>query len=158
MTAELIFALASWSVVPAWLLLLCAPRWRWTHRLVHGAWIPALLCGGYVLVLLVSPHPPEGSTLMTLQGVLILFGSPWGAATVWLHSLAFDLFVGAWIVRDASRLQISRVWVVASLLATFTYGPAGLLLYLLVRFAGRRVVSLDERASPEAMGGNLARN
>ncbi len=51
----------------------------------------------------------------------------------WLHYLAFDLFVGAWEVRDASTHGVPHVLVVPCLLLTFLLGPIGLLAYHAVR-------------------------
>jgi hypothetical protein len=43
LTDETIFLVANYSVVPAWTLLVFAPRWRWTERLVHSGLPAALL-------------------------------------------------------------------------------------------------------------------
>jgi hypothetical protein len=51
----------------------------------------------------------------------------------WIHYLAFDLFVGAWEVRDAQRQGIHHLLVIPCLLATLMAGPAGLALYWLLR-------------------------
>ena len=61
-----------------------------------------------------------------------------------IHYLIFDLFVGAWETRDAQRRGISHWLVVPCLLATLMIGPVGLLLYILVRFASKRVLEYDE--------------
>ena len=41
-----------------------------------------------------------------------LFENPYLLLAGWVHYLAFDLFVGAWGVRDARRLQINHPIVV----------------------------------------------
>ena len=51
----------------------------------------------------------------------------------WLHYLAFDLFVGAWEVRTARAEGIPHLLVVPALILTFLFGPAGLLLFLVLR-------------------------
>ena len=58
--------------------------------------------------------------------------------------------VGAWIVRDAGRRGISHLAVIPCLLLTFMVGPAGLLLYLVLRLALRRVATLEERVAADA--------
>ena len=65
----------------------------------------------------------------------------------WIHYLAFDLFIGAWEVRDAQANRVPHLLVVPCLLLTFMLGPAGLLLYLVLRAALRRRVWIDEHAS-----------
>jgi hypothetical protein len=69
----------------------------------------------------------------SLGDVARLFENPYLLLAGWVHYLAFDLFVGAWEVRDARRLQINHLIVVPCLLLTFMLGPVGLLLYLGVR-------------------------
>ncbi|MGB7370825.1 abscisic acid-deficient protein Aba4 family protein, partial [Erythrobacter sp.] len=49
------------------------------------------------------------------------------------HYLAFDLFVGLWIARDADAKHASRWLQAPILLATFLAGPLGLLVWLVVR-------------------------
>jgi hypothetical protein len=69
----------------------------------------------------------------TLSGVAALLGSPAGATIAWVHFLAFDLFVGRWIYLDSQDRKI-RAWLMAPVLfLTLMLGPAGFLLYLLIR-------------------------
>jgi hypothetical protein len=50
-----------------------------------------------------------------------------------VHFLAFDLFVGRWVYLESRERQVST-WIMAPLLfLTLTLGPAGFLLYLVVR-------------------------
>jgi hypothetical protein len=58
----------------------------------------------------------------------------------WVHYLAFDLFVGCWEVRDARELGISYYLVVPCLICTFLFGPAGWLIYFLLRTIARRAI------------------
>ena len=76
-------------------------------------------------------RPPADFT--TLAGVMALFDSPGGATIGWIHYLAFDLFVGIQIARNADAHVISRWLQVPILFFTFMAGPIGLLLYLLLR-------------------------
>ena len=65
----------------------------------------------------------------------------------WVHYLVFDLFVGAWIVRDARRRGIHHGLVLPCLFFTLMLGPIGLLLYAGLRFARDRATSLVESPS-----------
>jgi hypothetical protein len=56
----------------------------------------------------------------------------------------FDLFVGAWIGRDAIRHQIPHLIVIPCLIGAFMFGPVGLLLYVLLRFMLRKKLLLQE--------------
>ena len=115
MTADSLFALANNLVLPAWLLLLVAPRWEWTQRLVHAAWIPMLLGGAYAGLAFLGPPAPEGADFSTLAGVMRLFDSPVGALAGWIHYLVFDLNlarfdIGTRLVYDrGAAIEIHRV-------------------------------------------------
>ena len=149
MNLELLFALSSAAVLPAWLLLIFAPSWSWTTRIAHSIWIPALLAVLYLVVLLTSGPPPEGGSFFTLQGLVIFFSRPQLVLLGWIHFLAFDLFVGAWEARDAKRNEIPHAWLVPCLLCTYMLGPVGLLLYFGVRGTLRRTAGLAEQSAVE---------
>jgi hypothetical protein len=95
---------------------------------------PAAFAGIYIVVIATNWSSSEGS-FSSLSGVAQLFADPWLLLAGWTHYLAFDLFVGAWEVRDARDRGISHLAVLPCLLLTFLFGPAGWLLYLGVRTA-----------------------
>jgi len=134
-TPDALFSLANLLVLPAWALLAFAPGWRGTRLLVlSGLWagLLALLYAAFILAHYLGPHAAEGG-FSSLAGVAALFRSPWALLAGWVHYLAFDLFVGAWEVRDAARRQVPHLAVVPALALTFLFGPVGLLVY----FGGR---------------------
>ena len=133
MTAAQLFSLANMSVVPAWLMLIFLPKWKWT-RIVAAYAIPAGLGVVYLLIML-QQFDLDGGGFGSLAEVSRLFENPWMLLAGWIHYLAFDLFIGAWEVRDASRLNIPHLYVVPCLLLTFLAGPIGLLCYFIVRLA-----------------------
>ena len=135
---EHLFAAAGRLVLPCWLLLLFVPHWRWTQRL--ATFVAPLLLAALYLWLLLHAHPPVGAGFSTLAAVALLFQSPQALLAGWLHYLAFDLFTGAWITRDALALRISRWFVAPCLILTFLFGPVGLAAYLLLRLALRKQI------------------
>lgn len=148
MSAETAFAVASFGVMPAWALLVFAPRWKWTRRLVQAIWLPLLLGLAHSGLLFLVASPPEGANAATLEGAVLLFRDPWTTVVCWIHYLAFDLFVGAWEVRDAVRRKLPHWAVAPCVVLTWLMGPMGLLAYLTLRFFLRRTVTLEEE--PEA--------
>jgi len=121
-----------------------APAWRWTDRIVHAVYIPALLAVAYGF-LLFAGQGPKDATFSSLAGVTALFrSSPAIILACWTHYLVFDLFVGAWVARDARRLGVRHVFVVPSLVLTLLVGPLGLLSWLVIRVAARKRLSLVE--------------
>jgi hypothetical protein len=136
MSPEQIFSLTNSLALLGWVLLVFAGRLRWAASLVVGAILPLLLALVYT-GLLVAHWGEGGGSFRTLAGVSTLFQNHWLLLAGWVHYLAFDLFIGAWEVRDSQALGISY-WIVTPCLAlTFLFGPAGLLLYFLVRIARR---------------------
>jgi hypothetical protein len=129
-----LFRLSNLLVLPLWALMILAPRWRWTTRIMQSALVsaaPAILYAALVL-----PHLGEiwpAVSRPTLNGVVALLGSPVGATIAWMHFLAFDVFVGRWIYLDSQERRVSA-WLMAPVLfLTLMLGPAGFLLYLVVR-------------------------
>ncbi|MFZ4628360.1 MAG: ABA4-like family protein [Blastocatellia bacterium] len=130
---EQIFMAVNSLALVGWLLLVFAPRWRWTSRLVLSGTIPLLLAGSYV-VLLVSTFGQAEGGFGSLAELQLLFRSEWSVLTGWIHYLAFDLFIGTWELRDAQARGIAHAWVIPCLLLTFLLGPVGLLAYFAMRW------------------------
>lgn len=131
MSAADTFSFVNLTVLPAWLMLVFMPRSRWT-RIVAAYAVPSALAVVYLTLLLMN-KPPEGAGFGSIEQVERLFSSQWLLLAGWIHYLAFDLFVGAWEVRDAWRLKIPHGFVVPCLLLTFLIGPVGLAAYFIVR-------------------------
>ena len=129
-----LFYVCNALVIPGWLLLAAAPRWRWTHRICTFL-VPIVLAALY-LGLFVGHWNPSIS-YATLDSVYAIFQDPAFVLIGWMHYLAFDLFIGSWEVRDAQAQGIRHVLVLPCLLATFFIGPVGLLLYLLLKLGMR---------------------
>ena len=89
--------------------------------------------GVLYVALLAAASPPEGAGFGSIAEVRALFASDAALAAGWVHYLAFDLFVGAWIARDARALGLSHGATLPALVLTLVFGPFGLLLHLLRR-------------------------
>ena len=140
MTPEFIFSLSTYVAMAGWLLLIVVPaRSAW---FVSAVVAPGLLSIVYLTLIVVHMRGAEGG-FGSLAGVARLFQNPWLLLAGWVHYLAFDLFIGAWEVRDARALAIPHLFVVPCLLLTFFLGPIGLLLYLAVRLALRRAAVIE---------------
>ena len=144
MDAEALFTLANLSVLPAWALLVLAPRWSGTGLLVHSMFYPAVLGTGYTAGILLTAPGGNGVDMSSLAGLAQGFQNPSMLLVGWVHYLVFDLFVGSWECRDAARRGIPHAFVIPCLLLTFLLGPLGLVLYLVIRYVRTRVVTLAE--------------
>ena len=145
MNADTVFTICNFSVVPGWILLTVAPRWKGTQWLVHFGIVPLALAVVYLCLAATSFIGPdvEGG-FGSLEGVAALFANPNALLAGWIHYLVFDLFVGAWEVRDARRRGIPHLALLPCLILTLALGPMGLLLYLALRLGLRRELSLEE--------------
>ena len=134
-TPDFLFSLANPVAMLGWLLLILAPRWRFTRLLVLSGALPLVLAAAYALLIgshYLGPHAAEGG-FSSLQDVAALFRRPWALLAGWVHYLCFDLGMGIWESLDARRRGVPHLLLVPCLLLTFLFGPVGLLLYALVR-------------------------
>jgi flagellar biosynthesis protein FliQ len=146
MTPEKVFSLCNMLAPVGWLILIFAGK-NAKARLVAGVVIPLLLAAIY-LVLITAHFGESTGSFSTLAGVAALFSDRWLLLAGWVHYLAFDLFTGAWQVRDAQLNAIPHLLVIPCLVLTFLFGPVGLLLYFGIRTARRRAaphVTLPQR-------------
>lgn len=136
-----IFGAINLVALAAWAILLFLPRRPFAMASVLYLGI-ALLCLVYavLLVLLVTgavdPVRDAGaawSADFSLAGIKALSRSEGAVVLGWTHYLAFDLFVGLWIARDADAKGFSRIAQAPVLLTTFLAGPLGLLIWLAIR-------------------------
>lgn len=142
MSAELVFQICTFGAVPAWLMLLLAPRWRLTDLVVQRVWIPAMLALFYLWAQAADPiAPPAEAGFHSLAAITALFSSPHALLAGWIHFIALDLFAGAWMVRDAQRLKLGHGWVAPCLVVTFALAPVGLLAWFTIRAIKRRDVA-----------------
>ncbi len=131
---ETIYNLINIYVLPFWFLMILAPHWAWTKRIMSSFWPLVTLPVIYIALLASQMVSPSGMSMdFSLNGIAALLGNPVGATIGWAHFLAFDLFVGRWVYLD-SRERGMSVWVVSPILIfVLMAGPLGLLLYLIAR-------------------------
>lgn len=96
--------------------------------------VPGVLGIAYAILIVQGLRAGTGGGFRSIEGVRRLFSDDAALAAGWLHYLAFDLFVGTWIAREGLQDEISRLLILPCLLLTFLLGPAGLLVFILLRF------------------------
>lgn len=149
MSPEALFAITFPVVVPFWALMILAPWWRWTARIVRSPLIvvpPLAIC----LAVMLPNFGLFWSTYTnpSLAGLQTLLGSPVGAAAVWAHLITFDLFVGRWMFLDARRRRIPALVESPVLFFTILVSPVGLAAHLVLRQVLGREPSPEAAASP----------
>jgi hypothetical protein len=143
MSWSALFTLTNVVALLGWAGLAFLPRRPAVHSLILYAGV-GLLCLGYAAMFvalfggLADPARVAGAgepdlSDYSIAGLRALFMSDGGIVLGWTHYLAFDLFVGLWIARDADAKGFSRLVQLPVLFATLMAGPIGLLIWLIVR-------------------------
>lgn len=131
MTPDSIFPIVNAIALLSWLVLMVRPRHplvrRWTSLVA-----PLIFAVTYVAIISVRIGR-VGGDFSSLAGVAALFQDKWILLAGWVHYLTFDLLIGVWEARDAEARGLPRWRVAPCLVLTFLFGPAGWLLYLMVR-------------------------
>ena len=134
MTDAQLFSIANSVALLCWIVLVLQPSR--TAPVLRIA-VPAVMAVLYIWALATAPPNPDGG-FGSLAAVKSLFSQDRAVLAGWVHYLAFDLFVGCWIVLDAAQRRIPHIATVPCLVLTFMFGPAGLLLYYGLRWAADR--------------------
>ncbi|MCA0433452.1 MAG: DUF4281 domain-containing protein [Proteobacteria bacterium] len=136
MSAETVFSIANLTALSGWLVLalgIILRRPLLHHVLAGLAWPIALSVLYSALIIFFFADAPGGFD--SLANVKLLFSSDWAALAGWVHYLAFDLFIGAWIARQVLAQGLPRLILMPLLPLTFLFGPAGFLAWHATRLA-----------------------
>ncbi len=132
MSPDTVFSIASSTAMAGWMLLILAPRWDVLVAFIRLGLIGALSLT-YAVLVFVYFFRVEGGGFGSIAEVRALFTSDPVLVAGWVHYLAFDLFIGTWIAVEADRRGYNRLLQAPMLVATFMFGPLGLLLFYLTR-------------------------
>lgn len=141
MALEQIFSMATLVTVVGWLVLVIVPRQPFT-QIISALIAPLLLAAIYLYLIAMHMQGAEGG-FGSLAEVALLFQKRELLLAGWIHYLCFDLFIGAWEIRDSQRLGILHLVMIPCLLMTFMLGPIGLLFYFAMRTAKLKHVVLE---------------
>ena len=129
-----LFQYANTTALLSWIILVFQPKR--SAPLLRVA-IPVAMAVLYIWALSTAPANPDGG-FGSLAQVKALFTQDRAVLAGWVHYLAFDLFIGCWMVMDAAERGIKHLLVVPCMFLTFMFGPAGLLLYFGLRAVASR--------------------
>ncbi|MFN7770476.1 MAG: ABA4-like family protein [Planctomycetaceae bacterium] len=133
---EFLFLAGNVLAMASWGLLILVPRWRGVAQTVATTVAPVLLSVAYSALIGVWWSRAQGG-FSSLDEVHALFQTRGALVAGWLHYLAFDLLMGAWIAREFRQERIPHAVVIPVLILTFLFGPMGYLASLTVRAAWR---------------------
>lgn len=150
MNWEFLFGFTNGLALAGWVMLAFLPRGPKVQSIILYACI-GLLCAGYAAMFvalfggMVDPARVPGATgqgnFTSIAGIRALFASDGGIVIGWTHYLAFDLFTGLWIAKDADHKGFARWVQLPFLFATLMAGPIGLLLWLILREGRARTMA-----------------
>ncbi len=132
MNASSIFSFGNSFVLLGWVLLIFVPNWKFTQTVILNG-IIILFAVLYSFLILRDIGDFKAESFSTLANVKALFQNDNAVAAGWMHYLAFDLFVGAYIVKKSKELHISRWLYMFTLPFTFMFGPIGYLLFFVFK-------------------------
>jgi hypothetical protein len=135
-TVAIAFRLINAFVLPFWALMILAPHWSLSVRIIRGWWylaVPAAVYGVFLVYAMTRPDASgtaEALTNPTVDSIHQLLSQRAVTPAAWTHYLAFDLAIGRWMfLRESQR----GYWLSPLLLLTLMLGPLGLLGYLMWR-------------------------
>ena len=133
---NLLFTICNTLILLVWGAILIFPKSTLSKRLISFPWVPLGISFFYIYFITVSGGIMDAD-FSTLDGILKLFKEATleSAAAGWLHYLAFDFWVGTWIIRNSQKNQIKHLYIIFPLLLTFMLGPVGILAYSIVYFS-----------------------
>lgn len=141
MNASSIFSFGNSFVLIGWILLVFLPDWKYTQVLIlNGVVVFFSILYSYLIGRDIGSFDPN--SFSTLANVKALFQNGDAVAAGWLHYLAFDLFVGAYIVRESKKVGTSR-WIYTLILPfAFMFGPVGYLIYFMTKTIQNKSMAL----------------
>ncbi|MFI5606241.1 ABA4-like family protein [Amycolatopsis sp. NPDC051903] len=135
MTGQL-FTWAFPIATPFWALMIFLPTWRGTRRIMASPWVPVLpLVCYFALAVAHFGELWQAVSRPDLAQLQAFAGSPAGAAILWAHLIAFDLFLGRWMFFEARERGIPWWLVSPVLVLTIFLSPFGLVVFLVIRTA-----------------------
>lgn len=132
MQAADIFSICNKVILLGWVLLIFLPNWKYTQAIILNGLI-VLFSGIYAYMILKDIGNFNPDSFSTLANVKALFQNDDAVAAGWIHYLAFDLFVGTYIVKKSKQIGLSRVLYTLTLPFTFMFGPLGYLLFVIFK-------------------------
>lgn len=140
MLYETIFNLFNSGILLFWLLLLVFPNKGFTQKVMAFPWIPLVISVGYIYFLSTTTgtFSTDFSSLTSLTK-MFQNAEPRGVAAGWLHYLAFDFWVGCWMLKNSQEKNVKHPWMILPLLSTLMLGPVGILLYTLVLLIQKKI-------------------
>ncbi|CAI5496742.1 unnamed protein product [Closterium sp. Naga37s-1] len=131
------FTLCTAAVIPLYTLMIFAPDWHVTEKIM-GSSLPSILLGFVYLYLLYKSWTPNTLLYMfsskywlpELAGITQMFASTLTVASAWIHLLAVDLFAARHVYLDGLKQKLETRH---SLVLCLMFGPLGIAAHSLTK-------------------------
>ena len=133
MTPTEAFTIANAVTLPMWVLMLFLSKWKVTRFLIDFKVIPLTLAFIYAIYIVQAVCVSGMMDFGNLRSVMALFSEENAVLAGWIHYLAFDLLVGMWMLDQNKELKINQLAIAPCLFLTFTLGPIGFLLFMIIK-------------------------
>jgi hypothetical protein len=132
-TTEMIFYASTSLSALGWLLLMLFPHKGITQNLVHKKPVLSLAISVmYLYCIAVYLWDAKGG-FFSLADVRLLFEEDFLLLAGWIHYLALDLVIGAWMVRRAKERGIPHLTMIPVLVFAYALAPIGYILYFILK-------------------------
>lgn len=136
---RVLFDLTFYVAAPFWALMILAPGWSWTRRVIGS---PLIVLPPLVIYFVqIAPILGQFALAMlrpSLDGVHDVLATADGTAAVWAHLIAFDLFVGRWMYLDSRERGLHGLLMAPVYVLTILLSPFGLVAYFAIRLLAKR--------------------
>ena len=138
---NILFTICNTSILLVWVSVLFFPKSILSKYLISFPWVPVAISFFYIYFLVLSGDIIDAD-FSSLEGILKLFkeATPESAAAGWLHYLAFDFWVGCWMLKDSQKKGIKHIFIILQMFFTFILGPTGILIYTLVLLFHKKLI------------------
>ncbi|GJP30883.1 hypothetical protein CLOM_g7210 [Closterium sp. NIES-68] len=131
------FTLCTAAVIPLYTLMIFAPDWHVTEKIMSSS-LPSILLGFVYLYLLYKSWTPNTLLYMfsskywlpELAGITQMFASTLTVASAWIHLLAVDLFAARHVYLDGLKQKLETRH---SLVLCLMFGPLGIAAHSLTK-------------------------
>ena len=148
-TTEMFYLWVNIGVLPFWILIIFFPQSHLCKYLATSIFPIFLLSAAYIFILYKAylgsfDFANNFSLYLGLSSVSELFRDDYYLLMFWTHFVAVNLFIGGWILKDAQKLYVNRIFLAFPLIVTYLIGPIGIFIYWIIRiFYAKRLNLYD---------------
>ena len=146
-TIEMIYLWLSFGVLPCWFVLIFFPLSK-VCGLLATSIFPFIVLGTVYIYLLYYffidgyDFLQNFELYLSIYNLANLFENEAFLILFWTHFLTINLFCAAWIVRDSQKYFMSKYFNILPLVVTYFVGPAGIVLYWIIRIFFAKKINL----------------